>query len=110
MGPGTRMAGRFTVERHVGAGGMGSVYFARDDDAGGRPVALKVLPEGESSAIDVDRFDREATTLAKVDHPGIVGYVAHGVEAGQPWLAMEWIEGVTLAKRLADPISWDDAI
>jgi hypothetical protein len=104
------VAGRFTIERHVGTGGMGSVHYARDDTTG-RPVALKVLHDGAMNAVDVERFNREASILAELDHPGIVRYVAHGVDNdGAPYLAMEWVEGITLAQRLAHPISSEQSL
>ena len=105
MIPGTRLAGRFTIERRAGAGGMGTVYVARDLQTAQR-VALKVLLAGERDALDLERFDREATVLSELAHPGIVRYVAHGVdENGGPYLAMEWVEGTTLADRLGEPLT-----
>ena len=49
---------------------------------------------------DLLRFEREAEVLASLAHPHIVRYVAHGHTADRPFLAMEWIDGVTLAERL----------
>ena len=87
------IGGRFVLEVEVGTGGMGTVWRGRDDTTGG-PVAVKILHrEGEA---DLERFAREAAILAQLDHPGIVRYVAHGSD----WLAMEWLEGETLAERL----------
>lgn len=97
---------RFAVERWVGSGAMGAVYRALDERSG-ETVALKVLaPE----ATDLRRFDREVRALAELEHPAIVRYVAHGrledagrfAEAGQPFLAMEWLEGPNLRQRLAE--------
>ena len=90
---------RFRIERLVGAGGMGAVYRARDlrTDA---PVAIKVLL-GTPKEDDMLRFEREARTLAEINHPGIVRYIAHGLsDDGRPFLAMEWVEGQSLADRL----------
>jgi len=76
---------------------MGIVYRAWDR-VSGAPVALKLLQDGTSRA----RFEREAATLARLDHPNLVGYVAHGAPLDrEPWLAMEWLEGVSLEERLA---------
>jgi hypothetical protein len=98
MGPGITIADRFEVERAAGTGGMGTVYRARDRVTG-LPVALKVLREDAGQA---DRFAREAEVLCELRHPGIVRYVAHGTtRAGQPYLAMDWLEGEDLADRLA---------
>jgi tetratricopeptide (TPR) repeat protein len=93
------VAQRFEIERRAGSGGMGEVYQARDLQTNHR-VALKVLKLGREE--HADRFAREAAVLAEFDHPGIVRYVDHGLtRQGQPFLAMEWLEGETLAARLA---------
>ncbi len=97
MRAGDTVAGRFVIEREAGIGGMGRVYRARDGESG-RTVALKVLlSEGSDGR---DRFEREARILSALSHPSIVAYVAHGDEAGQPFLAMEWVEGEALSARL----------
>ncbi|WP_437720096.1 serine/threonine-protein kinase [Sorangium sp. So ce861] len=93
---------RFRLERLASSGGMGDVYRAIDL-AANEPVALKVLQRrGLQEAI---RFAREAEALEALTalrHPGIVRYVAHGAtDAGQPYLAMEWLAGETLTERLA---------
>jgi serine/threonine protein kinase len=63
-------------------------------------VALKVLQGGTSEG--VERFAREAELLEALQHPGIVRYVAHGTApSGERFLAMEWLEGESLADRLA---------
>ncbi|AUX34788.1 MULTISPECIES: serine/threonine-protein kinase [Sorangium] len=91
--------GRFEIERLAGSGGMGDVYRARDRQSG-EAVALKVL-QG-ASANERRRFAREAEALVTLRLPGTVQYVAHGVTGeGQPYLAMEWLDGVTLEERLA---------
>src|ERR1019366_2893346 len=75
------------------------VYLAHDR-LGGAPVALKVLRDHARRY--GDRFLREARVLAELHHPGVVGYVAHGVTpAGERYLAMEWLQGEDLAERLA---------
>jgi hypothetical protein len=85
----------FGVERFAGAGAMGLVYRALDRETGGW-VALKVVSHGSA-----DRFLREARVLAEVAHPHIVRYVHHGhTDAREPYLAMEWLEGVDLSHRL----------
>ncbi|WP_437755683.1 protein kinase domain-containing protein [Sorangium sp. So ce1389] len=98
MKPGDIVADRFLIERLAGSGGMGSVYRALDRHTG-ETAALKVmsgrgLEHGE-------RFAREAQVLAELRHPGIVRYIAQGAtESGEPWLALEWLEGESLADRL----------
>src|SRR4029453_16009431 len=96
LAPGTRI-GPYEVVSFIGAGGMGEVYRARDSKLD-RPVALKILPD--SFANDADRlmrFDREARTLASLNHPHIAQI--YGVE--ERTLAMEFGEGGTLADRTA---------
>jgi eukaryotic-like serine/threonine-protein kinase len=94
------IGGRFEIEREAGSGAMGVVYRALDRDRG-RPVALKLL-RGGLGAENAVRFAREAELLASLQHPAIVGYVGHGLtKDGERYLALEWIEGETLAARLS---------
>jgi serine/threonine protein kinase len=96
---GNVFAHRFEIEKRVRSGGMGLIYRARDRLTG-RPVALKLLLR-EANSDELDRFMREARTLSELRHPGIVAYVGHGISSdGQPYLAMEWLEGEDLASRL----------
>lgn len=96
--PGQRIAGRFRIERLAGAGGMGEVYRARDEVTG-EPVAVKVSRE---SVEDEARFLREARLLESLRDPDIVAHHGHGrLEDGRPFLAMAWLEGESLADRLA---------
>ena len=91
---------RFELGELIGQGGMGRVFRAVDR-RGGPPVALKLLRQGEVEPHEAQRFVREAQVLAGLRHPGIVGYVAHGLsDAGAPWLAMEWLEGEVLDQRM----------
>jgi tetratricopeptide (TPR) repeat protein len=78
---------------------MGTVYKARKR-ASGEPVALKIL-RGEKPE-ERERFEREAQVLAELHHPGIVRYLGHGLSpSGEPYLAMEWLDGEDLSDRLA---------
>ncbi len=97
LASGDRVAGRFVIDGLAGSGSMGAVYVARDAVSGAR-IALKVLlGAGEHSA----RFDREIRVIARLHHPRIVRYMAHGTtDGGSPFLAMEWLEGETLQARL----------
>ncbi len=93
------VANRFEVVERAGEGGMGMVYRALDT-ANGATVALKVLTAGGAS--EMARFERESEILADLWHPAIVRYVAHGLtQEGQPFLAMEWLDGEDLGQRLA---------
>jgi serine/threonine protein kinase len=92
------LAGRFELTRRAGAGGMGEIFHALDRVTG-RPVAVKVLFDTRPTT--AVRFAREAAVLASLQHPGVVGYVAHGeMPAGEPYLVMEWLEGEDLAGHL----------
>ncbi len=93
------LADRFVLEQLAGRGGMGEVYRALDRRTG-QPVAVKIVREPQASLLA--RFEREARILAEVEHPSIVRYVAHGVRhTGEPFLAMEWLDGHDLASQLA---------
>jgi serine/threonine protein kinase len=93
---GERFDKRFERLTMVGSGSMGTVYKAWDPETKAH-VALKVLRARETH----ERFAREARVLASIEHEHMVRYVAHGVAAtGEPWLAMEWLEGEDLATRL----------
>jgi serine/threonine protein kinase len=107
--PSYAVAGRFELGEEAGAGGMGTVYRARDRETGA-DVALKVL---RHDGIYADRFEREAELLARLDHPAIVRYVTHGTtEEGDRYLVMEWLDGISLGERLgmAPPPSLRDAV
>ena len=104
------IAGRFVLNREVGAGGMATVYLADDQRDGGR-VAVKILRL--ASPHSARRFNREAELLAELAHPAIVRYVAHGTTPGGTfWLAMEWLDGADLADRLraGPPLSVGESV
>jgi serine/threonine protein kinase len=102
------VAGRFVELREAGSGGMGTVYRARDTETD-RSVALKIL---SAATGDHERFSLETSILQRLSHVGIVGYVAHGETSSRvPYLAMEWLEGITLAERLEEgPLTVRDAV
>jgi serine/threonine protein kinase len=94
---GQRIADRFEIKQQAGAGGMGAVYRALDSQTG-RPVAVKLLTLNEEAS--AERFAREANLLSQLSHPGIVGYVAHGMHQEKHYLVMEWVKGETLNRLL----------
>ncbi len=91
--------GRFTLEAHIGTGGMASVYRAVDPH--GDRYALKVLNPARVAPEDVKRFEREYRALSRLDHPNIVRVYDSGVERGYPWIAMELVDGGDLESLIA---------
>jgi serine/threonine protein kinase/tetratricopeptide (TPR) repeat protein len=93
------VAGRYELLSEVAAGGGGRIYRARDILTE-QAVALKVMLPLDPDAST--RFHRESLLLARIQHPGLVRYLAHGLgPAGDPWLATEWLEGEDLHRRLS---------
>jgi serine/threonine-protein kinase len=108
--PGDRL-GPYEITAHIGEGGMGTVYRATDVKLG-RDVAIKVLPEAVAADADrLARFDREARTLASLNHPNIaVLYGLEGTESSTA-LVMEFVAGPTLADVIGrGPVPIDDAL
>lgn len=94
--------GDFKIVRELGRGGMGTVYEA-EDAALGRRVALKVLRFGAlGDAAAVERFQREAATVAKLHHTNIVPIFSVGSQDGVYFYAMQFVEGRTLADVLRE--------
>ena len=92
--------GRYELKREIGRGGMALVWLAHDSELQ-RPVALKILRPGLAlEAKHVDRFKREALAVAKLQHRNIVQIYDVGEERGYHYLAMEFIEGPSLATVL----------
>ena len=97
---GTRL-GRYTVAGRLGAGGMGEVYLC-DDPTLERQVAVKILMPGatEADGRATDRFLREARAAARLTHPNVCTVYEVGEDAGVAYIAMQYVEGETLASRL----------
>src|SRR6266567_952309 len=95
------VAGRYSLERERGRGGMGVVYLAREVRLD-RPVAIKLLPP-EFAAQETlrDRFLREARTAARLSHPYIVPIHSVDEIGGFVFYVMAYVEGETLAQRVA---------
>jgi len=96
----TALAGRYSLERELGRGGMGVVYLAREVRLD-RPVAIKLLPPSKTADGKLrDRFLREARTAAKLSHPNIIPI--HAVEeiGAFVFFAMAYVDGETLTERV----------
>ena len=106
--PGTPL-GHYEIATPLGAGGMGEVYRARDTKLD-RDVAIKVLPpDFADNSERLARFEREAKSLAALNHPNIA--TVHGFETEEAsathFLVMELVEGKDLADRIArGPTPW----
>ncbi|HEY7509230.1 MAG TPA: protein kinase [Vicinamibacteria bacterium] len=102
--------GRYTVARKLGQGGMGVVYAARDEQLE-RMVAVKTMSALSRDETARKRFWREARAAASVNHPNVCQLYEVGEDGGEPFIAMELLEGESLAGRLhARPLSVADAV
>jgi eukaryotic-like serine/threonine-protein kinase len=103
--------GPYEIVGAIGAGGMGAVYRARDTKLN-RDVALKILPEGFAADPErLARFEREARTLAALNHPHIAHIYGFEQSAGTSALVMELVEGEDLAQRIArGPVPIEEAV
>ena len=93
--------GSYDIIAPLGAGGMGEVYRARDPKLG-REVAVKIMTGAfAADSEQLARFEREAQAVASLSHPNILAVYEFGMHGGQPFVAMELLEGETLRERLA---------
>src|SRR5262249_5966229 len=92
--------GSYKILSLLGCGGMGEVYLAEDRRLG-RTVAIKILPEETSSSLDrFRRFVREARVASALKHPNVAHIYDIGESEGIHFIAMEYVEGQTLAARI----------
>ena len=103
--------GPYLLSARIGAGGMGEVYKARDTRLD-RTVAIKVLPVGVSHDAQArERFEREARAVAALNHPHICALHDVGSQDGIDFLVLEFVDGETLASRLAQgPLPLEPAL
>src|SRR5271168_1085642 len=98
--PGKKL-GPYEILSAAGAGGMGEVYRAKDTRLD-RTVAIKVLPEHLSADPEAKlRFDREARAISSLNHPNLCSLFDIGSQDDIDYLVMEYMEGESLANRLA---------
>jgi len=90
--------GPYRVVGKLGEGGMGIVYSALDER--GERVALKVIRDSGEDPLTRKRFEREARLAASLDHPGVCRILEIGEQDGAPYIAMELLEGESLAERM----------
>jgi len=98
---GAVLAGRYRLERLLGRGGMGEVWAGRDARLS-RDVAVKVMTATEPDPEEVERFTREATVAAGLQHPGITVVFDAGEQDGRLFLVTELLSGRDLAKVLRE--------
>jgi predicted ATPase/predicted Ser/Thr protein kinase len=106
-----RTLSHYRVESLLGAGGMGEVYLARDPRLE-RSVALKILPRDLTVDVDrLQRFIREAKAASALNHPNVATIYDVGESDGVRFIAMEHVEGQTLAARIAvGPLASSDIV
>jgi eukaryotic-like serine/threonine-protein kinase len=99
--PGTKLDDKYRIEQLIAVGGMGAVYLGTHTGLRKR-VAIKVLNPQASAAGMIERFHREAITASQIGHEGIAQVTDFGTSRdGEPFLVMEYLEGESLAARLA---------
>jgi eukaryotic-like serine/threonine-protein kinase len=97
---GTLLSGRFRLEERVGSGGMSTVYRAFDETLE-RWVAIKILQNEIAEDDDqLERFRREARSVARLNHPHVVTVIDAGEDQGCPYIVFEYISGETLKERI----------
>jgi peptidoglycan glycosyltransferase len=91
--------GRYRRERLLGAGGMGEVWLAFDEELGDRPVAIKMMRSRMlTEADDAARFQREMRLASRMQHPNILTVYTTGTDNGVPYMVMEYLVGRDLSK------------
>jgi serine/threonine protein kinase len=107
-----REMGKFVLLDHLGRGGMGEVFRARDRD-GGPDLAIKFIRSDIANReAFLDFFhNREAVLAREIDHPNIITIFEHGIIGDQHFIAMEYVDGESLQERIRrGPVPFDDAL
>ena len=101
--------GRYRLDDRIGAGGMGVVYRAHDETLD-RAVAVKLLRPGYDSDAGTERLQREARAMARLSHPNVVTVFDVGTHEGSVFVAMEFVDGITLREWLVRPRAVGDVL
>jgi Serine/threonine protein kinase len=96
----TTLEGAYTIERELGGGGMSRVFVATETKLG-RTVVVKVLPEEMGGQLSAERFKREISIAARLQHPHVVPLLSAGEVDGIPYFTMPFVDGESLRARLA---------
>ncbi len=97
---GMELNGRYRLDAQIGAGGMSTVYRAFDQVLE-RTVAIKLMHREIAAESDqLERFRREARSVAQLSHPHVVGVIDAGEDDGRPYIVFEFVEGETLKERI----------
>jgi serine/threonine-protein kinase len=97
---GMQLSGRYRLDAQIGSGGMSTVYRAFDLTLE-RPVAIKLMHREIATDSDqLERFRREARSVARLSHPHIVGVIDAGEDKHRPYIVFEYVEGETLKERI----------
>lgn len=97
---GRLVGGKYSLEREIGRGGMGSIWVALDTQLR-RRVALKLMRPEMTSASSRGRFEREAMAVARIQHQHVIQIYDYGIEEDAPYIVMELLEGEDLEARIA---------
>jgi beta-lactam-binding protein with PASTA domain/predicted Ser/Thr protein kinase len=107
---GELIGGRYRLISRLGSGGMADVWLAQDEELD-RRVALKFLHERFAQDVQfVERFRREAQAAAGLQHPNVVGVYDRGEADGRHWIAMEYVDGASLADLISRGLSVAEAV
>ncbi|HSE21306.1 MAG TPA: protein kinase [Pyrinomonadaceae bacterium] len=108
---GTKL-GRYEIRSQIAEGGMGQVYLAQDTSELNRMVAIKLLPEELGSDPQrMKRFIREARTVSALNHPNVLTIYEFGQEGSTRFMAMEYVEGLTVSEYLnGDKLNLHDSL
>lgn len=104
-----QLVGRYVVLSVLGRGGMGVVLAAYDPELD-RKVAVKLVRPDAASQSSSERMIREARSMARVSHPNVVSVYDAGRQGDAVYIAMEFVEGVTLTERMRSLSGWRDAL